>query len=405
MSKWPTERLKHLADVNKRVLDESTPPEREIRYLDISAVGRGVLTSEPQTMKFGDAPSRARRLVSPGDTIVSTVRTYLRAVWPVSEGVDDLVVSTGFAVLSPRQRITPQYFAWVVQSDPFIEEVVSRSVGVSYPAINPSEIQDIAVPLPPLSEQRAITDFLDREAARIDALIAAKRRMIELLQERVDAAIEDELWSNQATGALRAQVELRRTAARIDVGIAEAATHAYVDRGVPLLRSTNVRPNRLDTDDLLFVAPWFAERNRSKYMRAGDILTVRTGNVGVSAIVPPEFDKSQCFTQLITTPLPSFSSEFLCFALNSRRCRSYFALSGWGSAQSNISVPLLASAPVPSADTHEQLEAVAAIQALRARASAMSETLARQVGLLVEHRNAVITAAVTGEIGVPGVAA
>lgn len=68
----------------------------------------------------------------------------------------------------------------------------------------------------------------------------------------------------------------KRLCKRVDVGIAEAATHAYAETGVPIIRGTNVRPNRLE-GEILFIEPWFAEKNRSKYMRAGDLVTVRTG--------------------------------------------------------------------------------------------------------------------------------
>ena len=97
--------LKHLARINERALPDSTDPDQAIRYLDIGSVGRGELTDTPQRMYFREAPSRARRLVRTGDTIVSTVRTYLRSVWPVTGDTDDLVVSTGFAVLSPMISI------------------------------------------------------------------------------------------------------------------------------------------------------------------------------------------------------------------------------------------------------------------------------------------------------------
>lgn len=75
--------LKYIAGINERALSEDTEPDRQLRYIDISAVGRGGLVAEPEEMRFEDAPSRARRLVRHGDTILSTVRTYLRAVWPV----------------------------------------------------------------------------------------------------------------------------------------------------------------------------------------------------------------------------------------------------------------------------------------------------------------------------------
>jgi type I restriction enzyme S subunit len=164
--------MKYLVAINQRSLPDSTRPDLEFRYLDISAVGRGHLTAEPEVTTFEAAPTRARRLVQPGDTIVSTVRTYLRAVWPVDGPTNDLVVSTGFAVLTPGQGLHPGFFSWWTQSDMFIDEVVSRSVGVSYPAINPADIGNIRMPVPPLSRQHAIDRFLRRENARIAEVIA-----------------------------------------------------------------------------------------------------------------------------------------------------------------------------------------------------------------------------------------
>jgi type I restriction enzyme S subunit len=181
--------LKRIVGINLHTLPETTEPGFEFRYVDIGAVGRGQLLSEPEATVFAAAPSRARRLVRQGDTIISTVRTYLRAVWPVRDSATDLVVSTGFAVLTPTRSIDSRYLGWLVQSDVVVEEVVARSVGVSYPAINPSDIGTVRVPLPPLARQRAIADYLDQETARIDALVERIDRQVALLQEHRQALI------------------------------------------------------------------------------------------------------------------------------------------------------------------------------------------------------------------------
>jgi type I restriction enzyme S subunit len=190
-------RLKYLVQINERTLPETTDPALEFRYIDIGAVGRGMLIEEPALMSFADAPTRARRLVRTGDTIISTVRTYLRAVWPIRGAAEDLVVSTGFAVLSPGPEMDPGYLGWLMQSDVVVEEVVARSVGVSYPAINAAEIGDIRVPVPSLDTQRAIADYLDTETASINVLIGnatgahtgALDRLAMLLRERRQALI------------------------------------------------------------------------------------------------------------------------------------------------------------------------------------------------------------------------
>ena len=196
-------RIKYLSKINTSALPESTPPDREIRYVDISSVGRGIVQAEPALLTFESAPSRARRLVKHGDTIVSTVRTYLRAVLPIRNPQPDLVVSTGFAVLTPGPDLIPDYFSWVLQSDMFIDEVVARSVGVSYPGINAGEIGDIRVPFPVLADQQRIAEYLDAETARIDALIEKSQRMIDLLRERRQALITASVTSEHEVPGLR----------------------------------------------------------------------------------------------------------------------------------------------------------------------------------------------------------
>ena len=106
---WDVRRLKTWLDVNKIVLPEDTDPGYEFDYLDIGSVGTGRLAMRPERIRFDRSPSRARRVVRFGDTIVSTVRTYLKAVWYSDHSGSDLIASTGFAVLSPRSETIPKF--------------------------------------------------------------------------------------------------------------------------------------------------------------------------------------------------------------------------------------------------------------------------------------------------------
>ena len=186
---WEVAPLKFVATYNDDVIDETTPPDTEILYVDISAVDAldGIKMKEP--MLFGAAPSRARRRVKHGDTIVSTVRTYLRAIARVRTPEENLIVSTGFAVIRPRADLSPDYVGNVVSASYFIEQVIARSTGVGYPAINASDLARIPVAIPPLPEQTAIAEFLDRETGKIDGLVAEQRRLMELLKEKRQAVI------------------------------------------------------------------------------------------------------------------------------------------------------------------------------------------------------------------------
>ena len=181
--------LKTVATHNDKVLDENMPPDAEIMYVDISSVDGVNGIAAKEAMLFGDAPSRARRRVRHGDVIVSTVRTYLRAIACIRDPEENLIVSTGFAVVRPRNELVPSFLGHVLTASYFVEQVIARSTGVSYPAINASDLVAIPVLVPPLAEQSSIAEFLDRETAKIDGLVEEQRRLIELLKEKRQAVI------------------------------------------------------------------------------------------------------------------------------------------------------------------------------------------------------------------------
>lgn len=169
---WTSKRLKYVATYNDEALSEATDDEAEIDYVEISGVSLTGGIEEVNRMSFYQAPSRARRKVQAGDILVSTVRTYLKAIATVGQNVsEDLIASTGFCVIRPGEEMDSGYLGWVAKSEPFVGEVVARSVGVSYPAINASDLVDMSVPVPPFPVQQRIARFLDEKTARIDALI------------------------------------------------------------------------------------------------------------------------------------------------------------------------------------------------------------------------------------------
>lgn len=186
---WEIKRLKYGVGMNPDVLTESTDPDLTLSYVDIGNIDSTGNVLGAEELRFEDAPSRARRRVRGGDTIISTVRTYLRAIAFIADPPENMIVSTGFAVLRPEAEIDPKFLFRVVQSTQFVETVVSHSEGVSYPAITPTLLADLPVWIPSLPEQRAIAAFLDRETRKIGDLIARRERLIELLEEKRTALI------------------------------------------------------------------------------------------------------------------------------------------------------------------------------------------------------------------------
>lgn len=168
---WEPRPLKYCVRINSNVLSESTDGRYEFRYIDIGTVTSHGRITEPAVLTFDEAPSRARRVVQHGDTIISTVRTYLKAIAFIDEDANNLVCSTGFAVLRPRPFVCPKFLFYWVRSSFLVDEICARSVGVSYPAINALEIGCLPFPMLNCEHQRDIASYLDAELSRVDAMI------------------------------------------------------------------------------------------------------------------------------------------------------------------------------------------------------------------------------------------
>ena len=169
-------RIKDIADINQKVLSENTPKNFMFRYIDISSVDSNGNISESEPLYFGDAPSRARRVLRVNDIIISTVRTYLKAIAFISPNYKDYIASTGFAVLTPKKDVNPNYIYYGLINNDFIDEVSKNSIGVSYPAITSSELSSLSVPLPSLPVQRRIVSYLDSKTSEIDQAISLLER-------------------------------------------------------------------------------------------------------------------------------------------------------------------------------------------------------------------------------------
>lgn len=167
---WRFRPLKYLCKINELALDDDAPPSLPIRYIDISAVDSNGIVGEAADLLFGDAPSRARRILRHGDTFLSTVRTYLTAIAFCDQSISGNICSTGFAVVTPGPLVHPKFLFYWSRSSLFVSEVVARSTGVSYPAINASEIGNLPFPLIDLDYQAIVASWLDDRLSRLDAM-------------------------------------------------------------------------------------------------------------------------------------------------------------------------------------------------------------------------------------------
>jgi type I restriction enzyme S subunit len=204
---WEVRPLKYWARINARTLKDRTDPDFTFSYIDIGSVGTGKLLRHPELIAFKNAPSRARRIICMGDTIISTVRTYLKAIYFIEKNEKNLIASTGFAVLSPVGGVLPRFLSIVVQSTNFIVRITTNSVGIAYPAISETRLGCFRLAMPPTSEeQERILRHVDEYVMPYELTICRANREISLLREYRTRLIAD---------VVTGKIDVREAAARL----------------------------------------------------------------------------------------------------------------------------------------------------------------------------------------------
>ncbi len=417
---WPVKPICRVASCNDDSLPENMPPDQVLRYVDISSVNHTDGITDVAEIRFADAPSRARRQAKSGDVVISTVRTYLKAVAAVTDTHADCTYSTGFAVLRPRpSEVEPAFLKWLTLNDLVIQAIEAHSEGLSYPAINATELVKLKAVVPSRTEQSTIAAALDRETARIDALIAKKTRFIELLKEKRQALI-----THAVTKGLDPTVKMKDSGVewigevpehwavsqvKFVASIGNGSTPArdrpdYWEHGTyPWLTSSCVNQERVDAAQE-FVTPTAMSECHLPMVRPPAVLVGITGQgrtrgMATTLIIEATINQHIAFLKgdeaRIKTP---FLRSFIDVAYDWLRLDS----EGAGSTKGAITCGQLGTLPVLLPPVAEQQIIITHIADMMKRMDSIASKTERSITLLKERRSALITAAVTGQIDLRG---
>lgn len=304
--------------------------------------------------------------------------------------------------LRPGAGQDPRYLTYLLASLYFAGQ--TRSAIKQTTGIQNLEVDVLLanhVPRLDAGEQRAIADYLDTETARIDALITKKRRMIELLEERWISFLSEQFDAMDIT-------ETRRLLAYCEVvlGRQRSPQHESGPHMKKYLRAANVKAGRLDLDDVKEMNFTPAETGRFM-LKPGDVLvTEGSGSrtaVGASAVWLGEIPSPVCFqnTLLRLRARSGVDPAFLGWWAEFAHATELFAEIAGGANIFHLSADRLKDILMRRVELHEQQAAVERLSAFKRALTALVSTVRRQLTLLTEHRQALITAAVTGELEIP----
>jgi len=310
-----------------------------------------------------------------------------------------------------------------MQSENLIDEIVSRSVGVSYPGIAPTELTQIPIPVPPLDTQLKVADFLDHETIEADALMAKYERLLELLEEKRVALITQAVtkgldpnvpmkdsgieWIGQtpahwSVGRLAPSI-VSKTDGPFGSGL---KNEHYAESGVRVIRLQNIGDGEFKGDDAAFVSEEYFKSLGGHDAKPGDVLVAGLGDennaLGRACLLPADVPiamvKADCFRYRFNPE--RVSHEYIVKSINSAVGRNAALLASRGATRQRINLSAVGNMIVPLPPLPEQMEVSTFVDRLVIEIHRARKAIRAAIALVKERRAALITAAVTGQIDV-----
>ncbi|MDE0669780.1 MAG: restriction endonuclease subunit S [Acidimicrobiia bacterium] len=403
---WPTTRFRHIADVTKGRLPGTTYQGR------LDGQGLPYLTMDYLRCETDDVS-----LVHDDPSLLHASEGDILLLWDGANAGEFFrakrgVVSSTCAMITPKE-IDPRYLFWVCK----VEEhrIRAATTGMGVPHVDGEVLGNLRVPVPSADQQRTIADYLDRETAQIDELIAVKRRLIGLLVEKRQALITKAVMRGLNQAAILRDsgnpwlgmipknwtaTKLKYVASQpLAYGANEAASDD--DRSWPrYVRITDINDDgTLREETFRSLHPILAG---DYLLEDGDVLFARSGSVGKAVLYQESWGRScfagylirlRCDQRLV---VPEFIARFAQSACYWRQLRE-------GAIQStieNFSADKYGELCLPLPPIEEQVNIIAALSDVLSYSDTLVKSAKRTIDLLKERRAALISEAVTGQIDV-----
>ena len=354
----------------------------------------------------------------PGDIVLNRMRAFQGAI-----GISRTqgLVTPEYLVLRPIPSVEPRFLHYLFKSSWFVGQMTSRLHGIGTaeqgnvrtPRIYWGELGSIALRLPDLREQRVIADLLDHDTARIDALVAAKRLLLDRLVERRESVV-----FRGVTGLLDSGVDCHdpglpwvravrkpwpsakiKHVGRLGTGHTPSRSQPeyWEHCTIPWITTGEIKQVRDDRREVIsgtreMISELGLANSSAELHEKGTVVLCRTASAGYSAIMGASMATSQDFVTWACSDrlLP----RYLLMCLRAMRSDLLGRLA-FGSTHKTIYMPDIEALQIPLPSVSEQREVLVDIDLRLADIDALTERVQSQLSSLIEHRQGLITAAVT----------
>lgn len=401
---WDVIRLKFVAtvfpsNVDKHSREDETPVEL-CNYTDVYY--NDIISADIDFMKATATSEQIEKFqLRSGDTIItkdSESADDIGISAYVPEDLDGVVCGYHLSIIRPGRRVSGRFIKRLFDSH-YVKAILETSAnGLTRVGLGQYALDNIDIPVPPLTSQNAIAAFLDHETAKIDALIDKQEQLIATLREERQSVVSSAL-SGYPTIPLHRLVDPARP---MSYGILQCGEH--VEDGIPYIGPSDM-PGRGDSpalDRLRRTSPEIADQYRRSVVQGGDIVVSIGPAYGKVALLTDDLSGSNLTqdTVRVAPVQPSIDPDFLVWALGSYEAESFWDAEITGATFRRLNLGTLGQTPIPLPDLTTQQDIRNRLEATTANVDTLIDKSAEMIKVLREYRSALITNAVTGKIDV-----
>ena len=312
-------------------------------------------------------------------------------------------VSPVYYVYCAKSNVDIRYMNYLFQMEQFQKKLRQFANGILH--------QKVAMPR--LSEQQTIADYLDEKCSKIDNIIAEANASIEEYKELkqtvifeavtkgLDKNVEMKDSENLIIGKIPKHwnmAKVKNVATRITVGVVVTPASYFDDKGtVAFLRGINVKEYVINSEPMVYITEETNEELSKTIVHTNDLVIVRDGAIGVTAVVPKEYDGSNVVSMIIVSTIDEYNSDFLCYVLNSYVGKIQFDLTRIGSALSHTSVFSVSNIEIPKPCIDEQNEIVKQLKKQHEKLDSLIAEKESLIKDLESYKKSLIYEVVTGK--------
>ncbi|SEW32904.1 type I restriction enzyme, S subunit [Cognatiyoonia koreensis] len=347
------------------------------------------ITAGTTTKRFV-GPFNEDYVVKNGDYLIGMDGEFRCNQW---QGDDALLNQRVCRLREFSDALLPRYLYYGVNK--YLKDIEDVTSFTTVKHLSSKSIKAIEFPIPPLEEQKRIVAVLD---AAFEGLTRAKENAEANLQnarELFEATVTA-LLSNPSGEWERAK--LTEYCEKITVGHVGPMASKYVDQGVPFLRSQNVRPYRIDLENVKYIDQGFHGELAKSKLSPGDVAIVRTGYPGTSAVIPDDLLDANCADLVIAKTGPKLDAHFLALLLNSDYGKKLVAGAAVGAAQKHFNVGAAKEALFDFPPLFEQRALVEKLEVARSQLSELENFGATKLTDIADLRQSLLQKAFAGEL-------